>query len=136
MSNGDHSAALACCRRFGHQEPSLWVQALWLCIGEAKSPPQELLTEVLTVIAKEHLLSPQLVIEAIGTGNAQIKLGHVRSYVTNELQQEHKTIAAMTELTEKYRRDTEKLKAQLEALESGAVLIQVCLILYLLLAKR
>jgi len=47
----DHKAVLASCRRFGHQDPSLWVQALWSC---AKDPnmPSSLLSEILSVIGK------------------------------------------------------------------------------------
>lgn len=43
---GDSEAILTCCRRFGHQEPSLWVQALWSCIRDGKNPSEELLSEV------------------------------------------------------------------------------------------
>lgn len=46
MSKGDSEAVLTCCKRFGHQEPSLWVQALWACIRDQKNPPEELLSEV------------------------------------------------------------------------------------------
>lgn len=48
MSKGDSEAVLTCCKRFGHQEPLLWVQALWSCIRDNKNPPQELLSEVIT----------------------------------------------------------------------------------------
>lgn len=81
--------------------------------------------QIFNVLAKEHLLSPQSVIEAISTGQFNITLGHIRSYITNELEKEHKTISEITELTNKYQKDTEKLKAQLETLKSGAVVIQV-----------
>lgn len=81
--------------------------------------------QILTVIAKERLLSPQLVVEAIGTGKSEITLGHIRPYIMNELQQEQKTISEITELTKKYRKDTEQLKTQLESLKSGTVVIQV-----------
>lgn len=46
MTKGDSEAVLTCCKRFGHQEPSLWVQALWTCIRDNKNPPEELLSEV------------------------------------------------------------------------------------------
>jgi hypothetical protein len=51
----DHKAVLASCRRFGHQDPSLWVQALWSC---AKDPnmPSSLLSEILGVIGNLHTL--------------------------------------------------------------------------------
>jgi hypothetical protein len=120
----DSSSILGCCRRFGHQEPTLWVQALWSCVRDTKNPSIDLLNEILTVIAKERLLSPQLVIDALGTGSADITLGHIRSYLTNELQQEQKKSKEIAELTQNYRKDTEKLKEQLETLRSGSIVIQ------------
>nr|XP_008196910.1 PREDICTED: vacuolar protein sorting-associated protein 11 homolog [Tribolium castaneum] len=124
ITKNDTSSILACCRRFGHQEPTLWVQALWSCVRDTKNPPIDLLNEILTVIAKERLLSPQLVVDALGTGSVDITLGHIRSYLTNELQQEQKKTKEISDLTHNYRKDTEKLKEQLETLKSGTIVIQ------------
>lgn len=46
MSQGDVESALGCCRRFGGQEPHLWVELLW------GPPPPHHLPEVLNVIGK------------------------------------------------------------------------------------
>ncbi|KAJ8916872.1 hypothetical protein NQ315_005879 [Exocentrus adspersus] len=124
ISKNDSSSVLACCRRFGHQDPSLWVQALWSCVRNTKNPSMDLLNEILTVIAKEKLLSPQLVIDAVGSGNAEVTLGHIRSYITNQLQQEQKKTRELSELTTNYRKDTDKLKQHLETLKSGVIVIQ------------
>nr|XP_023025769.1 vacuolar protein sorting-associated protein 11 homolog [Leptinotarsa decemlineata] len=124
ISNNDPNSVLACCRRFGHQEPTLWVQALWFCVRDTKIPSMDLLNEILTVIAKEKLFSTELVIDAIGTGHAEVTLGHIRSYITNELQQEQKKTKEIAELTSNYRKDTEKLKQHLEKLKSGVIEIR------------
>lgn len=71
------------------------------------------------------MLSPQLIIEAIGSAQSEITLGHIRKYITNQLEEECKTIDDTVELTKKYEKDTEKLKQQLETLKSGTVVIQV-----------
>nr|CAH7725796.1 unnamed protein product [Callosobruchus chinensis] len=84
----------------------------------------DLLNEILTVIAKEKLFSPQLVIDAIGGGNANITLGHIRSYITNEIQQEQKVTKEISQLTTNYRRDTDKLKEHLEELKNGVIEIR------------
>ncbi|XP_057664940.1 vacuolar protein sorting-associated protein 11 homolog [Diorhabda carinulata] len=125
ISNNDQNSVLTCCRRFGNQDPSLWAQAFWSCIRDSKDPSPELLNEVLTVIAKEKLYSPQLVIDAIGTGNAEITLGHIRSYITNELEQEKMKILEIEELTSSYRKDTKNLKEHLEKLKSGLIEIRI-----------
>ncbi|KAJ8946786.1 hypothetical protein NQ314_008769 [Rhamnusium bicolor] len=117
ISKNDANSVLACCRRFGHQEPTLWVQALWSCVRNTKHPSMDLLNE-------EKLFSPQLVIDAIGSGNAEVSLGHIRSYITNELRQEQKKTKEVSELTSNYRKDTDKLKQHLETLKSGVTVIQ------------
>lgn len=76
------------------------------------------------MIAKEKLFAAQLVIDAVGTGNAEITLGHIRSYIMNELQQEIKKTNETAELTKNYRKDTDKLKKHLEELKSGIMPIQ------------
>lgn len=54
------SSVLACCRRFGHQEPTLWVQALWSCIRESKGASMDLLPEVLFCFLLFHRVSKLL----------------------------------------------------------------------------
>ncbi|CAH1183052.1 unnamed protein product [Ceutorhynchus assimilis] len=124
IARNDPSSVLACCTRFGHQDPTLWVQTLWSCVRDNKQPSMDLLNEVLTVIAKEKLFSPQLVIDAVGTGNASISLGHMRSYIMNEFQQEIKKTQETSELTKNYQKDTEKLKKRLDELRNGVTRIQ------------
>lgn len=84
-----------------------------------------ILFQVLSVIAKERLHSPQMVIEAIGTANSNITLGDVRSYITSELTKEMEVTQADTELTDKYKKDTKALKQQLRTLQNGVNVIQV-----------
>lgn len=124
ISLKDTSSVLACCKRFGHQEPTLWVQSMWSCVRDPDYSTHNLLPDVLDTIAKERLLSPQLVIEALGTGKAEITLAHIKRYVTQELRKEQEVTAADRELTLKYRKDTNELKRKLENLKSGPILIQ------------
>lgn len=63
-------------------------------------------------------------IDAVCTGSAEITLGHIRSYIKNELQQEIKKTQEIAELTTNYRKDTEKLKKKLEELKTGVTQIQ------------
>lgn len=76
------------------------------------------------MIAKEQLLSPQLVIDAIGTGKSNISSGHIVSYVLNEFKKEQDIIDNDSELTCKYRKDIDGLKDQLETLKHGSIVIQ------------
>lgn len=50
-SNKDYGGLVACCRKFGSQEPTLWVQALAACSKDAATP-STVLSEVLQVIGE------------------------------------------------------------------------------------
>lgn len=76
------------------------------------------------MIAKERLLSPQLVIDALGSETTDITVGHIKSYIMNELEEEEQKSSEITDLIENYRKDIDKLRKQLEALKSGAIVIQ------------
>ncbi|XP_045478377.1 vacuolar protein sorting-associated protein 11 homolog [Harmonia axyridis] len=124
IMKNDTGSVLACCRRFGNQEPTLWIQALWSCVRNTKNPPPDLLSEILTVIAKERLLSPQLVIDALGSETTDITVGHIKNYIMNELKQEEEKTLEVTDLIDNYRKDIDKLRKQLDNLKSGAIVIQ------------
>ena len=49
VAQRDYPSVLVCCRRFGHQEPGLWVQALW-AVSPHTNLPRDLLDEILSVI--------------------------------------------------------------------------------------
>lgn len=76
------------------------------------------------MVAKERLQSPELVVDAIGTGTGDITLGHVRNYIVTELQREKTQTQNDIELTNKYKNDTKKLRELLHTLKSSTVVIQ------------
>lgn len=128
----DSASVLACCRRFGHQEPSLWLQALWACVKDSTAQNNgtlsleltEILPEILTIVAKERLLSPMLVVDALSTGSANVILRYVRDYIISELQREEGLISSHTELTNKYKSDTNELRQKIHQLKTCAVTFQ------------
>ena len=75
------------------------------------------------IIAQERLLSPLMVIDAIST-SLTCTLGDVRSYLCSVLRTENEQTQADTELTEKYRADTLKLREQIEAIKNNTIIFQ------------
>lgn len=49
LREGDSEQVLATCKRFGHQDPNLWVQALW-SVARNKEAPTKLLADILAYI--------------------------------------------------------------------------------------
>ncbi|CAL1686711.1 unnamed protein product [Lasius platythorax] len=122
LREGDSEQVLATCKRFGHQDPNLWVQALW-SVAKNKDAPTKLLADILAYIAQERLLSPLMVIDAIST-SLTCTLGDVRSYLCSVLRTENEQTQADTELTQKYRADTLKLREQIEAIKNNTIIFQ------------
>ncbi|XP_047107852.1 vacuolar protein sorting-associated protein 11 homolog isoform X3 [Schistocerca piceifrons] len=118
----DYKAVLTTCRRFGQQDPSLWVQALWACTKDSETP-SDLLGEVLSVIEKQRLLSPLLVVDALASsGTATI--GDVRSYLLSVLQTEKELTEQEQQLINKYRQETDKIRQQIQSMQTSAVVFQ------------
>lgn len=118
----DYKAVLASCRRFGHQDPSLWVQALWSCAKDANMP-SSLLSEILSVIEKERLLSPLLVVDAL-SNSTTATLGEVRSYLMSVLQSESELTDQEQQLIDKYRQETERIRAQINNIQTSTIIFQ------------
>lgn len=51
LCEGDSEQVLATCKRFGHQDPNLWVQALW-SVAKNKDAPTKLLADILAYIGE------------------------------------------------------------------------------------
>lgn len=127
----------------------MWVQALW-SVAKNKDAPTKLLADILVYIgeyspkiliifivinykciiiaiivctAQERLLSPLMVIDAIST-SLTCTLGDVRNYLCSVLRTENEQTQADTELTQKYRADTLKLRKQIEAIKNSTIIFQ------------
>ncbi|XP_044740291.1 vacuolar protein sorting-associated protein 11 homolog [Chrysoperla carnea] len=132
QKDGDMQAALACCKRYGHQEPTLWVQALWYCArnvdtestdNNKESLVENILPEILNVIAKERLLSPLMVLDCL-CSSSTITLGVVRKYLNDVMLAETKLADKERENIEKYKEDTSKLRAHIKQLRDEPIVFQ------------
>lgn len=54
LQEGDSEQVLATCKRFGHQDPNLWIQALW-SVAKNKNVSAKLLADILSYIGKIKL---------------------------------------------------------------------------------
>ncbi|XP_033330810.1 vacuolar protein sorting 11 [Megalopta genalis] len=122
LREGDSEQVLAICKRFGHQDPNLWVQALW-SVARNKEAPTKLLADILTYIAQERLLSPLMVVDAIST-SLSCTLGDVKTYLNSVLRTEQEQTQTDIELTEKYRMDTQKIREQIESIKNNTIIFQ------------
>ncbi|KAL1122315.1 hypothetical protein AAG570_003720 [Ranatra chinensis] len=116
VAQQDYSSLLVCCRRFGHQEPGLWVQALW-AVAPQQNLPHDLLDEILSVIEKEKLLSPLSVVDALSY-SPNVKVGNVKNYLNKIFQTELKLTEQQKALIEKYTQQTKKSRNTIEGIRN------------------
>ncbi|XP_011503306.1 PREDICTED: vacuolar protein sorting-associated protein 11 homolog [Ceratosolen solmsi marchali] len=122
LREGDIDQVLATCNKFGRQDPNLWIQTLWSIVRNQNTPPK-FLSDILDYIANEKLLSPLMVIDALST-SLTCTLGDVRNYLNSVLRQEYEQVQVDTELTEKYRLDTKKLRELIQSIKNSTIIFQ------------
>lgn len=125
--HGNYASILDCCRKFGHKDLDLWIQALWLCAREPPAPPA-FLREVLDVIAKERLLSPLLVVDALSSGSGSsagmTKLGEIRSFLLSVLSAEGEVTKQERARVAKYQSETKKFREQINDIQTSTIIFQ------------
>lgn len=122
LTCGNYQGILACCRRFGYQEPSLWTRALWIASDDSYFPPN-ILSEILTVIEKERLLSPIQVIEILARSQS-LNISNVKSYLMSILRAETKTTDDDVTHTDKFEHETNSIRNRVDKILSSPMLFQ------------
>ncbi|XP_064597137.1 vacuolar protein sorting-associated protein 11 homolog [Liolophura sinensis] len=122
MEHDEHSHVIDACKRFGSQDPNLWVQALAYFARKEDNCKTQLM-EVLTHIDKKNLLPPLLVIQTLAH-NSTATLSVVKDYIIRRLQMENDQISEDERLIRQYREDTERTRAQIEELKTSAKIFQ------------
>eukprot|EP00164_Ancoracysta_twista_P003478 GFYU01004640.1.p1 GENE.GFYU01004640.1~~GFYU01004640.1.p1 ORF type:complete len:938 (-),score=267.55 GFYU01004640.1:157-2970(-) len=122
MESRDPDAVLKICKRDGDKDPNLWVQALTYFVKLDGDWEREI-RDILSSIERENLLSPLLVIQLLSE-DPNIKLGVVKDYISRRLQHENQLIAEDQRQITKYREDTQKMRDEIEELQSSAKIFQ------------
>ncbi|KAK7575939.1 hypothetical protein V9T40_012225 [Parthenolecanium corni] len=122
LSCGNYQDVIACCRRFGYLEPSLWIKALWAASSDPAFP-SNILREILTVIAKEKLLSPLQVVEIVSRSKT-LKVDDISDYLIKVLEEESKVIDSEKRLIEKHKNETKLMREHLHKVKHGPILFQ------------
>ncbi|XP_067666114.1 vacuolar protein sorting-associated protein 11 homolog [Haliotis asinina] len=122
MEHDEYVHVIDACKKFGQQDPSLWVQALSFFARKEENCKAQLM-EVLSHIDKKNLLPPLLVIQTLAH-NSTATLSVVKDYIIRRLQLENDQIAEDERLIKQYREDTERKRQQIEDLKTSAKIFQ------------
>ncbi|KAJ5537223.1 hypothetical protein N7513_010409 [Penicillium frequentans] len=121
----DTQGAIQALRRYGPDEPQLYVDALTYFA----SSPQTLdeagdeLDVVLRRIDEDGLLSPLQVIQAL-SNNAVVTMGRVKKYLSDNIERERKDISTNRRLISSYKSETAAKQQELESLSTQPVVFQ------------
>ncbi|XP_071483682.1 vacuolar protein sorting-associated protein 11 homolog [Diadema antillarum] len=123
MEHNSYDQIIDACKRYGNQDPNLWVQALsYFAAKEENCKP--FIVEVLSQIDRRNLLPPLLVIQTLAH-NSTATLSVIKDYIVRRLQQENDQIAEDERLIKQYREETRKMKSQIEEMKTSAKMFQV-----------
>ena len=108
--------------QYGNESPHLWISALNYF---AQSPEHHgnQVSRCLSEIESRSLLSPMRVIEILGK-NPQIPLSVVKSFILKQLCAENQQLNDDALRITQYQQETEKMKAEIHAVENEAQLFQ------------
>ncbi|XP_005091075.1 vacuolar protein sorting-associated protein 11 homolog isoform X1 [Aplysia californica] len=122
MEHREYVHVIEACKKFGQQDPQLWVQALSYFASKEENCKSQLM-ETLSHIDKKNLLPPLMVIQILAH-NSTATLSVVKDYIVRRLQMENDQIAEDERLIKQYREDTEKKRSKIEELKTSAKVFQ------------
>lgn len=121
----DTHGAIKALRKYGPEEPQLYVDALTYF---ASSPAilEEAGDELDVVLKRIHddgLMSPLQVIQAL-SNNSVVTMGRVKKYLSDNIERERKEISTNRRLISSYNSETEKKRQEIEQLGTKPVVFQ------------
>ncbi|KAL2870679.1 tethering complex subunit PEP5 [Aspergillus lucknowensis] len=121
----DTQGAIRALKKYGPEEPQLYVDALTYFASSPKILEEagDELDAVLKRISEDGLMSPLQVIQAL-SNNAVVTMGRVKTYLSDNIERERKEISSNRRLISSYSAETETKMQELEQLGSKPVVFQ------------
>lgn len=121
----DTQGAIKALRKYGPEEPQLYVDALtyFASSPEILEEAADELDAVLRKIDEDGLLSPLQVIQAL-SNNAVVTMGRIKKYLSDNIERERKEISTNRRLTSSYSTETENKRKEIDQLGNKSVVFQ------------
>ena len=123
----DTSGAISALRKYGPEDPSLYLLALsyFSSSSSVLSEPgvRDELRNVLQKIDQQNLMAPLQVVKVLSQGGA-VTMGMVKSYLADNIARERKEIQTNRKLIDSYRTETASKKAELNDLSTKPITFQ------------
>jgi hypothetical protein len=124
MEQHDYENVIASCNKYGDLDPNLWVQVLSYFANAEDQEFEDEIANILQKIEKDNLLPPLLVVQILSK-HPKIKLGNIKDYLSNKLQQDQMMIKEDVERIKEYQMDTRKMRKEVHALRTSAKIFQL-----------
>ncbi|EFA75946.1 RING zinc finger-containing protein [Heterostelium album PN500] len=122
MENEDFDGLIKSCKKYGDQDPNLWVQVLSYFATHQKNCQNEI-TEVLTNIDRDNLIPPLLVIQILAQ-NKYTTLQVIKDYISRRLSQETQQIDKDYQQIKQFAEETDKMRNEINELKTNAKIFQ------------
>ncbi|CAF4981236.1 unnamed protein product, partial [Rotaria sp. Silwood1] len=124
MDNKDNDEILATCRKYGEDDPQLWIQALSY-FSKLKSADgcRKEIQQILKYIDEKDLLSPLLIIQTL-SNNESTSLDLLKDYLIRKLRCEQTQIEKDQTEIRRFRQESGDIVKKIKALETGPILCQ------------
>ncbi|KAL2389865.1 hypothetical protein RJ035_001795 [Blastomyces gilchristii] len=121
----DTAGVIKALRKYGPQEPQLYIDALTYFSSSPKILEEagDELYEVLRKIDKDGLMAPLQVIQAL-SNNAVVTMGMIKKYLSDNIERERKEIANNRHLISSYAADTEAKQKEIDELGTKPFVFQ------------
>lgn len=123
----DTSGAISALRKYGPEDPSLYLLALsyFASSSDILSEPgvRDELKNILQKIDQQNLMAPLQVVKVLSQGGA-VTMGMVKSYLADNIARERKEIQNNRKLIDSYRSETASKKSELDDLSSKPTTFQ------------
>jgi vacuolar protein sorting-associated protein 11 len=123
MDNGDYINILDTCKRYGTQEPSLWIQALQYFSKREEFSSKDYIMQILANIEKYNLLQPLMVIKILSQ-NSTLTIDTVKEYLLKRMKKEEKEIEEDQETVNRHLKSIMELKNQIDHLKTEPIIFQ------------
>eukprot|EP01137_Pigoraptor_chileana_P023996 Opistho-2@91225 len=123
MENNEHYQIIATCKKYGKQDPNLWIQVLSYFAGKPEGCRKEI-AEVLSAVTENNLLPPLLVVQILARSKAAT-LAVARDYIKGRLVEEAALIAEDEKAIDEYRERTRAMREDIHAIKTSARTFQV-----------
>lgn len=120
LQKKDFSSLFSLCKRLGPSDPSIWLHAL-NGLKNIDIVPTSFLHEILQVIAAEKLQSPLQVLNNLTAIEKSPNLSEVRGYFIQVFQKEAEQISQYEHSAEKYRKESETIKKNVQATTNDTI---------------